>query len=44
VGRRCVRNLRAAHHSQGDFAKEIEYHTQNLAISNEVGDRAGEGG
>ena len=28
----------------GDFAKAIEYHTQDLAIAKEVGDRAGEGG
>jgi tetratricopeptide (TPR) repeat protein len=27
----------------GDFSKAIEYHTQDLAIATEVGDRAGEG-
>jgi tetratricopeptide (TPR) repeat protein len=37
-------NLGNAYRSQGDFAKAIEYHTQDLAIAKEVGDRAGEGG
>jgi tetratricopeptide (TPR) repeat protein len=36
-------NLGNAYQSQGDFSKAIEYHTQDLAIANEVGDRAGEG-
>ena len=30
--------------SMGDYAKAIEYHTQDLAIAKEVGNRAGEGG
>jgi hypothetical protein len=33
-----------AYDSLGDFSKAIEYHTQHLAITKEVGDRAGEGG
>jgi tetratricopeptide (TPR) repeat protein len=33
-----------AYNSLGDFSKAIEYHTQHLAIANEVGDWAGEGG
>ena len=36
-------SLGNAYQSQGDFAKAIEYHTQDLAIAKEVGDRAGEG-
>jgi tetratricopeptide (TPR) repeat protein len=32
-----------AYQSQVDFSKGIEYHTQDLAIAKEVGDRAGEG-
>ena len=32
-----------AYDSLGDFSKAIEYHTQHLAITKEVGDRAGEG-
>ena len=32
-----------AYQSLGDFSKVIEYHTQHLAITKEVGDRAGEG-
>ena len=31
------------HLSQGDFSKAIEYHTKCLAMTKEVGDRAGEG-
>ena len=32
-----------AHHSLGDFSQAIKYHTQDLEIAKEVGDRAGEG-
>ena len=32
-----------AYKSQGQYGKAIEYHTQHLAIAQEVGDRAGEG-
>ena len=32
-----------AYDSLGDFSRAIEYHTQDLAIAREVGDRAGEG-
>ena len=35
--------LGRAYRSQGDYAKTIEHHTQDLAIAKEVGDRAGEG-
>jgi tetratricopeptide (TPR) repeat protein len=35
--------LGIAYESLGDFSKAIEYHTQHLAITKEVGDRAGEG-
>ena len=35
-------NLGNAYRSLGDFAKAIEYQTQDLAIAKEVGDRAGE--
>ena len=35
-------NLGIAYESQGDYAKAIKYHTQDLAIAKEVGDRAGE--
>jgi len=37
-------NLRNAHQSLGNFSQAIAYHTQDLAIAREVGDRAGEGG
>ena len=30
-----------AYHSQGDYAKAIKHHTQQLAIAKEVGDRGG---
>ena len=36
-------NLGNAYHSQGDYAKAIEYHGQHLPIAKEVGDRVGEG-
>jgi len=36
-------NLGCAYFSKGDYAKAIEYHTQDLSIAKEVGDRAGEG-
>jgi len=36
-------NLRNAHQSLGNFSQAIAYHTQDLAIAREVGDRAGEG-
>ena len=36
-------NLGIAYKSQGDYAKAIEYHTQDLEIAKEVGDRAGDG-
>ena len=36
-------NIGCAYRSQGDYAKAIEYHMQDLAIAKEVGDRAGEG-
>ena len=36
-------NLGKAYDSLGDFNKAIEYHTLDLAIAKEVGDRAGEG-
>jgi hypothetical protein len=39
----AYRNLGSAYQSQGDSSKPIEYHTQRLAISKEVGNRAGEG-
>ena len=32
-----------AYRSLGDFSLAIEYHTQDLAIAKEGGDRAGEG-
>ena len=32
-----------AHDSLGDFSQAIKYHTQDLEIAKEVGDRAGEG-
>jgi tetratricopeptide (TPR) repeat protein len=35
--------LGRAYRSQGDYAKAIEHHTQDLAIAKEVGNRAGEG-
>ena len=37
-------NIGNACESQGDFSKAIEYHTLDLAIAKEVGDRAKEGG
>ena len=37
-------NLGIAYQSQGDYAKDITYQGQCLAIVKEVGDRAGEGG
>ena len=36
-------NLGNAYDSQGDSNKAIEYHTLDLAIAKEVGDRAGQG-
>jgi hypothetical protein len=36
-------NHGCVYHSLGDFSKAIEYHMQYLAISKEVGNRAGEG-
>ena len=36
-------NLGIAYFSQGDFAKAIEYHTQDLAVAKELGDQGGEG-
>ena len=36
-------NIGNAYNSQGDIAKAITHHTQDLAIAKEVGDRAGEG-
>jgi tetratricopeptide (TPR) repeat protein len=36
-------NLGCAYQSQGDFSKAIEHHTKDLAITKEVGNRAGEG-
>ena len=36
-------NFGRAYVSLGDFNKAIEYHTQDLAIEKEVGDRGGEG-
>ena len=38
-----VYSTRNAYQSLGDYAKAIEYHGQDLAIAQEVGDRAGEG-
>ena len=43
IRRHPYANLGIAYHSQGDFSKAIEYHTQDLAIAKEVSDRAGEG-
>ena len=37
-------SLGNAYQSQGHYAKAIEYHTQDLAIAKEVGDRAGRAG
>ena len=42
-GRTCG-NLGNVYQSLGDYSKAIEYHTQDLAIAKEVGDRAVEGG
>jgi tetratricopeptide (TPR) repeat protein len=39
-----VREPRETHHSLGDFSQAIKYHTQDLEIAREVGDRAGEEG
>jgi tetratricopeptide (TPR) repeat protein len=36
-------HLGNADHSQGDYAKAIEYQKEHLAIAKEVGDRAVEG-
>jgi len=36
-------NLGCTYRSLGDFSQAIKYHTQDLAIAKEVGDRAGEG-
>ena len=36
-------NLGNAYRSLGDYAKAIEYYTQDLAIAKDVGDRVGEG-
>ena len=38
-----VSALGLAHYSLGNFSQAIAYHTQDLAIAREVGDRAGEG-
>ena len=40
---RAYSGLGIAYGSQGQYGKAIEYHTQDLAIAEEVGDRAGEG-
>jgi hypothetical protein len=43
-GGRCgVREPRQSVSFAGNYAKAIEYHTQDLAIAKVVGDRAGEG-
>ena len=40
---RACGNIGNAYNSQGEYAKAIKHHTQDLAIAKEVGDRAGEG-
>ena len=40
---RAYGNLGIAYRSQGDYAKAIEYHAQDLEVAKEVGNRAGEG-
>jgi tetratricopeptide (TPR) repeat protein len=35
--------LGCSYQSQGDYAKDIEYHVQHLEIAKEVGDQAGDG-
>jgi hypothetical protein len=42
-GGRGEREPRQPYGSQGDYAKAIDYHTQDLVIAKEVVDRAGEG-
>ena len=43
ISRRACGNIGNAYNSQGEYAKAIKHHTQDLAIAKEVGDRAGEG-
>ena len=41
---RAYGNLGNAYKSLGGYEKAIEYHTQDLTIAKEVGDRAGRAG